>query len=137
MAWHVNWMDSNDHMHGVSYSNKSSVLRHVEYCLDNGMSIQSIYVMFGKGDYHRCIFRETYDRRAIRGEREEIYNLLKTHGAMTVSEIMDGITSTYRTDAMKRAEIRTQLYRLRNKGLIERVEESDATNWQVMWRLKE
>ena len=132
-AWHIEWKDSKGR-HETSYSGKNAVMEHVEYCLNHGMSINSIRTVFGEGHNKRCVFPTKMRKTSGKDLDEEILAVLKENGQMTVLEIAKATNSSYRTDSMRRTTIRTRMYGLRDKGLVESV-----PNWdnESKWRLKE
>lgn len=124
MAWNISWEDSRGR-HDEIYGTIGAVLEHVEYCLNHGMKVFSVYATPGKSEKKRCVFKEP-DLNA------EILRILGERGPMTVREIAELTSSSYRTDSFMRRTIRDRMYRLRDKGLIESV-----PNWEneSKWRL--
>lgn len=131
MAWKVSWEDSRGR-HEVSYKSMNSVLEHVDYCLRNGWSIYGVRTVLGEGQKGRCIFSQKYRKNNGKVLDEEILAALKEHGQMSVLEIAEKTSCSCRTDSLRRTTIRSRMYVLRDKGLVERV-----PNWEneSTWRL--
>ena len=64
---------------------------------------------------------------------DRIMDALREHGELTPLEIADILGSKYRTDNCKVRDYLTQIYRLCDRGLIERVPGTKP----IKWRLKE
>lgn len=124
MAWHISWEDTKGR-HDEIYGAIGAVLEHVEYCLNHGMKVFSVYATPGRSEKKRCVFREP-------DLSVEILRILGERGPMTVREIAELMPGSDRTDSIRRKSIRDKMYRLRNKGLIESV-----PNWEneSKWRL--
>ena len=130
-CWRVVWQNSKG-CHYVNYSNMTAVINHVEYCLKQGWTIRNIETVLGKGDYHTSIFMSWRDRNKIHeNERQQILELLGQNEWLTLPMMLDKIDSPYRSDSMKRTEIRVRLYQLRDKGLIESIPETRPTKWRL------
>lgn len=133
MAWRVSWKNSKGR-HDTSYKNMNSVLEHVDYCLKHGWSIEGIHIVLGEGHNSHCVFPQRIRKNNGKVLDEEILAILKEHGQMSVLEIAKKSSCSCRTDSIRRNAIRSRMYMLRDKGLVESV-----PNWEneSIWRLKE
>ena len=131
-GWKVLWKDHKGNHHSVSYSSMSAVLDHVGYCLKNGMTIDGVHKMHA-GEYSRCIFKSVrqtnYENN--RDNKKRILEVMKRDGSVIVTDLMNILDLPYRNEPMKRTSVRTMLYQLGDKGLIEPIEGSHPTRWKL------
>lgn len=130
-AWRVMWENSKGELNDVCYSNKASVLNHVQHCLDNGMSVVRIWSVWGEGHHHRCIFPKVTKTFKLR--REWVLQCLKEYGSLTASEIAEKVSQDHDT-VITTQTVRSMLQSLYYIEIeIERVPDTRP----IKWRLKE
>ena len=131
-AWKVNWRDTNGH-HDVSYTSMNAVLDHVGYCLSHGKTITGIHPMLSGGNYSTCIFKSIRQTNIENNciNKKKILEVMERDGSVIVTDLVNILELPYRNEPMKRTAVRSMLYQLANKGLVEPIEGSRPTRWKL------
>ena len=131
-GWKVHWKDHDGKHHETSYSSMAAVLDHVGHCLKKGMSIGGIHKMHS-GEHARCIFRivRQVNMEHARSNKDRVLEIMRRDGSIIVTDLMNILDLPYRSEPMKRAAIRTMLYQMADKGIIEPIKGSRPTRWKL------